>query len=329
MAHSRNEARSDGRELLNQLFVRTAAYQSSTEFLELIRFIADFRFQSPYNAYLLRCQNPYVSFVASATEWEGMHGATIRRHARPLVILRPFGPVDFVYDISDVEGGNLPRRLREADVAVGRVSQRRLSMLLKSAQHHGIGFESIAAPDTFAGRATRLHDPRSSNLVTGISESPQLFDDPLFVFGEQRFEARFVVEVNKNLNREQTYATLLHELAHVLCGHLGPVLVESANKLSRDRDRIPPAVAELEAEAVAYITGARTGVEMRSEEYLAAYVERAMAHKDLINVDAIFTAAGDLEKWGERGVRPQKPRKSESTSRLRRRAMQMLDERAT
>ena len=41
-------------------------------------------------------------------DWYKRPGCTLKRFARPLVVLRTKGPVDFVFDILDAEGNDVP-----------------------------------------------------------------------------------------------------------------------------------------------------------------------------------------------------------------------------
>lgn len=57
---------------------------------------------------LLLMQKPGLSYVASAYDWRERFGRKPKEEARPLLILWPFGPVAFVYDVLDTEGKPLP-----------------------------------------------------------------------------------------------------------------------------------------------------------------------------------------------------------------------------
>ena len=81
-----------------------AAYRSSTHYLDLLRFVTRMRRFSPFNALLLHRQKPGLSFAASARDWRRRWKRTVQVDARPLVVLVPFGPVGFVYDMLDTPG---------------------------------------------------------------------------------------------------------------------------------------------------------------------------------------------------------------------------------
>ncbi|MBK7442542.1 MAG: hypothetical protein IPI65_13570 [Bacteroidetes bacterium] len=52
-----------------------------------------------------------MEIVLSAEKWK-KYRRTIKKNARPLLILMPFGPVEFVYDITDTEGDEIPEYLK-------------------------------------------------------------------------------------------------------------------------------------------------------------------------------------------------------------------------
>lgn len=93
------------RHALDELVNLAFQYKSSKSCQELIRFVGRFRFYSPYNAMLVHIQMPGAQFVAPAHRWIREYGRRIKPNAHPLVILRPRGPVMFVFDVGDTEPG--------------------------------------------------------------------------------------------------------------------------------------------------------------------------------------------------------------------------------
>ena len=85
---------------LDILFSEVKAYRKSKHFAELLGFCAKFKTLAPYNAMLVHLQRPHARFVLTPSEWR-KYNRKVRAHARPLVILVPFGPVDFVFEIQD------------------------------------------------------------------------------------------------------------------------------------------------------------------------------------------------------------------------------------
>jgi hypothetical protein len=57
---------------------------------------------------LLHIQKPGLTHAATAHDWCYWFGRTPKKGARPLLVLRAQGPVDFVFDIQDTKGRELP-----------------------------------------------------------------------------------------------------------------------------------------------------------------------------------------------------------------------------
>lgn len=89
---------------LDKLFQEIGTYRKSEEFKELLDFIKKFPRLAPFDALLVHIQKPGSVYVASEAQWKQRFGRRVKTGARPLVILQPFGPVAFVFDLSDTEG---------------------------------------------------------------------------------------------------------------------------------------------------------------------------------------------------------------------------------
>ena len=108
---------------LDEMFRASRRYRSSREYMELLKFISKFRRYAPFNCLLLHIQNPDISYVASGGDWERQFRRKPKRDARPLVILQPFGPVMFVYDIQDTEGASVPEYVLKPFDTQGKLSR--------------------------------------------------------------------------------------------------------------------------------------------------------------------------------------------------------------
>ena len=96
-------SRKQERSALDELFEKSQQYRRSKDYLKLMEFMGKFREHAPFNLVLLHTQNPNAQYVMTAGEWELKFRCRIKRNARPCVILWPFAPVHFVYDVQDVE----------------------------------------------------------------------------------------------------------------------------------------------------------------------------------------------------------------------------------
>src|SRR5689334_24071871 len=88
---------------LDELFELAQKYKTTAEYHEFLKFVARFRFYSPYNAMLIHMQMPNARFVAPPHRWLGQYGRRIKSGERPLVILQPMGPVMWVFDVSQTQ----------------------------------------------------------------------------------------------------------------------------------------------------------------------------------------------------------------------------------
>ena len=68
---------------------------------------------------LVEMQRPGARYVLTKKEWEKRYNRVLKENARPLVILFPFGPVEFVFDIADTmqnEENRLPIGLSNNEI---------------------------------------------------------------------------------------------------------------------------------------------------------------------------------------------------------------------
>jgi hypothetical protein len=90
------------------MFRATVSHRSSQVYRDLLGYVSRFRRYSAYNCFLIRLQRPTVGYVATPSDWMRQFERRVKPDARPLVMLRPFGPVMFLYDIADTEGEQPP-----------------------------------------------------------------------------------------------------------------------------------------------------------------------------------------------------------------------------
>ena len=130
------------RTALDELFTLVRKYNSSEAYLELMRFIARFRFYSPFNAMLIHAQMPGAYFVCTALRWQRHFHREIKVGARPIVILQPMGPILFVFDASDTEplpnASPLPTRIKDPfQVRSGKLGGQ-LALTIENAKRDGV-----------------------------------------------------------------------------------------------------------------------------------------------------------------------------------------------
>lgn len=255
---------------LTEVLGEAAAYRSSAQYRDLLRFVARMRRFSPFNAALLHRQKPGLKFAASARDWRTRWKRTVKRDARPLVVLVPFGPVGFVYDVLDTEAlPGAPALPRDAFAfpTVGAVGTAKLAAVMAAVKAEGIQIVEVDTGDRHAGRITRRFLRDGAALLT--------------------------LRVNRNHPPATRFATIAHELGHLYLGHLDA----DAKRRIPNRRHVPRRMREIEAESVAWLVASRHGVQLATDAYLSAFMK---ADDEPIgrtlDVDRVMRAAGAVER---------------------------------
>jgi hypothetical protein len=267
----------DCRSAIDQLYLDAFSTQGPTAFDDFLNFAVRFNNLSLYNAMLVRVQRPGAAAVATRIKWESF-GRHVKPDAVPIVILRLFGPVSFVFEQGDTEGDPLPGEKDNPLFATGNLSQRVYDQTCKAAEKYGIKTEQ-----------SENYGVLLAGTAAESSVMPEMF--------ETKAGRGFRVRVNAKHDLPTQFCTLAHELGHIYCGHVGG---DSKGRWP-DRSKLNHAQAEMEAEAVAWLVCQRNGVQTKSREYLSDLV-RDVAPAD-ISMYAIFEAANRVESRTAPGAR--------------------------
>ena len=199
-------------------------------------------------------------------------GRTIKPAARPIILLRPFGPVSFAYDVLDTQGDRpLPKELFEPFTARG---------VLTSDQ-----FESVIAQIRKSAISVRFAQ-METKLSGFIRKEGQVMRNDQLI-------NQYLIQLNKQQPQTVLFATLIHELAHLYLGHLC-----DDEHLKLKLRQVNKVTQEIEAESVAYIVCIRKGIYPNSGEYLHGYTQDADFSK--VDVYAVMQAAQNIEKLIDR-----------------------------
>jgi hypothetical protein len=252
--------------LLGNLLIDSQLYTQSKDYKNLLDFVVRLRNFAPFNAMLLHVQKPGLNYAASARDWRNRFGRLPKEGARPLLILRPFGPVALVYDVMDTEGDSLPEDVSSffAQGEIDEITLRSFVLLLKK---KNIEWCWVDAGDRMAG---------------SIRVTQRAFSD--------KEATQYRIHINRNHDPAVQFSTLAHELGHLFLGHLG-----SDRKLNvPKRPALGYQQKELEAESVTYLVCERNGVKSKSQIYLSNIVSAKMK-VDQIDIYQIMRAAGQVE----------------------------------
>lgn len=288
---------------LDELFSLTHQYKSSESFFELMNFVRRFRFYSPFNAMLVHVQMSGATFVAPPHRWFKDYQRQIKTGARPLVILQPMGPVMFVFDVSDTEPTEKARPLppeieKPFEIRAGWISNE-LETVIENAKRDGLRITRSQAGAQSAGSI--CHVAKDVNISQKFQAGRDIHRNPIF----ENIPVKYDLLVNEKLSREAKYVTIVHELAHLYCGHLGT----PNNKWWPDRRGLDKNVKEFEAESVAYLVCCRAGIDNPSEQYLSGYVQKKN-QVPRISLDCVMKAAGLIETMSQQKMKPRKKTES-------------------
>ena len=250
---------------LDQLFQRSVEYKQSANYLELLNFINRQKNYAPYNAFLMHTQHPGTTHAETADDWKKKYNRNVRPNARPLVILIPFGPVNFVYDIEDTVGPPLPVDLTDPFRATGKLPAKSCDILHANCARMDVVIHKVELKNNLAGNI-RAED-----------------------YG-------YTIKINETHSKEVQFATLVHELAHLLCGHLG---ARPKKDKWQDRRGLTHKQIELEAESVSYLVCKRLGIKSEAEAYLSGYISEHETVGEM-SLHHVLTVAGKIISMCER-----------------------------
>jgi len=267
---------------IDELFVTVQDYASSDKFKELLRVTAHFKKYAPYNAMLIHIQNPGARYVLPARNWQKYNRVVINDR-RPIIILWPFSPIYCVYDVGDtmvMPGRNdcFPKEL--AKPCDGdpdkRVEEWRFHKLVANLKYWGIVYEEMKTAEPYSGKLEigRNNDP---DIVFAIEDRCP-----------KTWRPAYSIRVSTGANISVKFATIVHELGHLFCGHLcncyGEKPTETASR------NISHEAKEFEAETVSWLVCRRLGVDNPSYKYLANYFGESNTIPHEVSIDEILKA---------------------------------------
>ena len=296
------------RQSIDDLVRGAQRYRTSAQYLDLLRFAGSFRRYAPYNVVLVDIQKPGATYVLTAARWREAHGRAVRADAQPLVVLQPRGPVMFVYDVSDTEplegAPALPREVTDPfAVTFGSDAevQARLDRLEDNLIGLGVRVSTgrLGSQQAGSARAATGRSLRRERRARGGRQQTVVEQVPL----------RYDVVVADGLDARARLVTLAHEVAHVLCGHLGtpdPLWWPDRRSVAHD-------VEEWEAESVAYLVARRVDSSVQLPPYLHQHLD-ARLEPPVFSLERVAKATGDVEAYCTRRLRTAEIGKARPTS---------------
>jgi hypothetical protein len=282
--------------------IESPTRQGLTDFLD---FTTKFRRLAIWNARMAYIQRPGACVIASEFEWQTV-GRYVSPDAVPILILWPFSPIRFVYELDDTEPRIDRGAINDPFAAKGQLPREVLPRLvsnLKEQRNFKIKIEGRRLGFSYAGSAAA----QSVLAINPSSAGPFSNDGGIGLFvgenatsnalADKQGIPAFRIVVNDRLEPGERFVTIAHELGHIFCGHLGSCLSRSGREEESgwpDRRSLGKPEKEVEAEAVAYLVASRAGLVTKSAEYLQGYAQDADIKK--IDVELIVRAAARIER---------------------------------
>jgi hypothetical protein len=219
-------------------------------------------------------------------------------------MLQPGGPTMPVYDISDTIAGprsSVPDLLAEPFRADVRGAEKtHWDQLIDNAKMWGIRVTLARMGSRLAGFVHRAPADSTQQVTRSMGQGKDRREVTLSV------PVEFEVEIRDTQDLPARLVTVLHELAHVLCGHVGA----QSHQEWPDCPRQATAVKEFEAETAAFVVCRRLDPSAQLPPYLHGYLN----HRDevpTVSLETITRAAGILLAWTQSRERvPKHLRKS-------------------
>ena len=265
--------------------------------MHFVQFASRLKRLGAYNIMMVFTQRPGASAVASREEWLAA-GQTVRPDAIPILILHPKGPIRPVFELVDT----LPRQDRDPRVdpfgAIGSFDAARLERLIRvlarpTKRRLTVEVTCEDFGGDLAGRITGFAQPSLAQAdLLGAS-------DPATAI-QSGGPARWRIKLNRRLTPPEQFATLLHELGHLFCGHLGGFDMDNSAADEYgwpDRRGLPHATREIEAELVAWHICEREGLTTGSPLYLNGYMVQAGADVARVDLDRVIRAIARVRAY--------------------------------
>lgn len=278
---------------LNDLFNDVGKFRKSEEAKKLFDFIAGFPSLAPFNALLVHIQRPGSRMVATADTWNLRYGRRIKFDARPLVILWPFGPVNFVFDIADTE---------ETPDSMGKeIPELAINPLKCEGKLWGHHWHNLTGNLPGLGILASMSDT-GSHMGGSIQPVNEKYFQRVDSCKEQKYvKVIYGIKLGRCHDRVTVFSILAHELGHLFCGHFYARHIHDSKMPERgDLLGLEPGerkiIEEFEAATVSWLVCKRLGIKAPADVYLSSYL-RNNEELPKVDLEIILKAANRIESF--------------------------------
>lgn len=256
------EGREKDKSTIDQLFDDVKRFRKGSEFRKKLEFYSKFPYLGVYNAELVSQQRPGARFVLTAKNWAEKYNRKIKPNARPLIILIPFYPVEFLFDITDTKPID---NVKKADE--NAIIERIIGRYMASCIHYtGYYMDYLETNLVKNGICYNNKYSAGTELLAEIREDrSELLYVQVYKDVHLPHHNYFTISVNVNVNEANELALIFHELGHLFCHHFTCAWWEGRSCTENEK--------EFEAETISYLVCERLGIQAHSIEYLSNYLD--------------------------------------------------------
>ena len=269
---------------IDRLFQDVKRFRKSSEFRKKLEFYSNFPYLGVYNAALVEQQRPGARFVLTAEKWKEEYNRKIKPNARPVIILMPFYPVEFLFDISDTKQIDNTRK-EDENFIIEQIIQRNIahcksdvSFYMKNLKEnlpkYGIHYNTDYQVGSEIHAEIRID--QSEKMYVKVNKNHYI-----------EHHNHFTISVSSKADEVSQLVKILHELGHLFCHHIS---------CPWWNDRFYTKIEkEFEAETVSFLVAKRLGIYSPSIEYLSYYVDGKNNIPSIL-INHIFDAVDLIEQ---------------------------------
>jgi hypothetical protein len=263
---------------VDEMFAACSRFRARSYVVELLRFIAKFPGYSALNGLMLFKQNPTATYVATARGWKQKFRRQLKFDARPMVILAPMAPIRFVFDIQDTEGP----AIAPGQLQMGGSRSLMLADIYANTRHN-CALHGIAVHESETNRGTM---DIASRITPALRKQYRSLDLPQ--------DTNYLILLDASQSLEDKYSTLIHELGHIFCGHLGI----DRHAWWSERAALNIVVESIEATGTAYLVCQRLKLQAGADQFMTELMQKNLEWPTF-SLNAVLQSVGYIEDMGK------------------------------
>lgn len=197
----------------------------------MLDFVGRFNYMAPYNAMLVQMQKPGSTFVFTGKVW-AKYGRRPKLNGQRLIVLKPFGPIQCVFDYNDTEPiPSVDKVVDETELmemwdnglikTKGTVQHDVMNTLYNNLPVYGIFLDdNMLASNNYGGYIMPYFDKKLS-LKNGNAQI--------------QVNSRFIISINRNQKDAVKFHTICHELEDYIVCNISLCCISSNKTFSHSK----------------------------------------------------------------------------------------------